>query len=47
MEATANTTMLDPGNIQGNLAGFNKDHQRFLFLRFPDKAAGQAFLLVT
>lgn len=45
LEAAATTTTLDPSNIQGNLAGFNKDHQRFLFLKFPNKAAGQAFLL--
>ncbi len=31
--------------IQGNiLAGFNKDHQTFLFLRFPDGAHGRAWL---
>lgn len=31
--------------IQGNiLAGFNKDHQVFLFLTFPDQAAGRAWL---
>lgn len=33
--------------IQGNIAGFNKPHQRFVFLRFPDKAAAQRFLHVT
>ncbi len=32
--------------IQGNIAGFNKPHQRFVFLGFPDKAAAQAFLRV-
>lgn len=30
--------------IQGNLAGFNKDHQRFIFVVFPDQATGKAFL---
>jgi len=34
----------DLGQIQGNLSGFNKDHQRFLFLKFPDQASGKAFL---
>lgn len=33
--------------IQGNIAGFNKPHQCFVFLRFPDKAAAQRFLHVT
>jgi Dyp-type peroxidase family len=31
-------------NVQGNLAGFNKDHQRFVFLQFPDAGNGRAFL---
>jgi Dyp-type peroxidase family len=34
----------DPDNIQGNLIGFNKDHQRLVFLRFSDAANGKAFL---
>lgn len=34
----------DPHAVQGNLAGFNKDNQRFLFLAFPDAASGRAFL---
>lgn len=33
------------GEIQGNvLAGFNKDHQGFVFLAFPSSGAGQAWL---
>ena len=44
MEAAAGVEGLDPSNIQGNLAGFNKDHQRFVFLQFPSKGSGQAFL---
>jgi Dyp-type peroxidase family len=32
-------------NIQGNIfGGFNKDHQTFLFLTFPDQASGRAWL---
>lgn len=38
--------VLDLREIQGNIAGFNKDHQRFVFLRFPDKAAAQGFVRV-
>jgi Dyp-type peroxidase family len=30
--------------IQGNIAGFNKDHQRFVYLLFADAASGRAFL---
>jgi Dyp-type peroxidase family len=33
--------------IQGNIAGFNKPFQRFVFLRFPGKAEAQRFLHVT
>ena len=33
--------------IQGNIAGFNKSFQRFVFLRFPGKAEAQRFLHVT
>jgi Dyp-type peroxidase family len=44
VEAAAEAVGLDPSNIQGNLAGFSKDHQRFVFLQFPDKGSGQAFL---
>ena len=32
--------------IQGNLAGFFKEHQRFVFLRFRDRATAQAFIKV-
>jgi deferrochelatase/peroxidase EfeB len=38
---------LELNEIQGNIAGFNKDHQRFVFLRFPSLAAAQGFLRVT
>jgi Dyp-type peroxidase family len=34
----------DAANIQGNLVGFNKDHQRLMFLRFSDAPSGKAFL---
>jgi Dyp-type peroxidase family len=34
----------DPDNVQGNVAGFNKDHQRLVFLRFADQASGRALL---
>jgi Dyp-type peroxidase family len=30
--------------IQGNLAGFNKDHQRFVFLRFTDTVSARNFV---
>lgn len=46
MEAGA-TDQLALDQIQGNIAGFNKPHQRFVFLRFPDVAAGRRFLHVT
>jgi Dyp-type peroxidase family len=35
---------VDLHDVQGNLVGFNKDHQRFLFLQFPDAASGKALL---
>jgi Dyp-type peroxidase family len=41
------TGLLELQEIQGNIAGFNKDHQRFIFLRFPNKDTAQAFLRVT
>lgn len=44
MHAATDTAAPDLANIQGNLAGFSKDHQRFVFLRFPDKATAQNFL---
>jgi Dyp-type peroxidase family len=34
----------DLQDIQGNLVGFNKDHQRLVFLAFPDAASGKSFL---
>jgi Dyp-type peroxidase family len=37
--------MIDGDEIQGNsLAGFNKDHQAFLFVRLGDAAGGRAWL---
>lgn len=44
MEAATTTATLALDQIQGNIAGFNKDHQRFVFLHFTDKATAQAFL---
>jgi Dyp-type peroxidase family len=35
---------VDLHDVQGNLVGFNKDQQRFLFLQFPDAASGKALL---
>jgi Dyp-type peroxidase family len=35
---------VDLHDIQGNLVGFNKGHQRLVFLQFPDPASGKAFL---
>ena len=34
----------DPQDIQGNMVGFNKDHQRLVFVGFPDAASAKAFL---
>lgn len=34
----------DLADIQGNLVGFNKDHQRLVYLRLPDESAGRVFL---
>jgi Dyp-type peroxidase family len=34
----------DRQDIQGNLVGFNKDHQVLVFVNFPDGAHGKAFL---
>jgi len=36
--------VLPLSDIQGNLAGFSKDQQRFVFLSFPDQASGRGFL---
>src|SRR3954469_17654579 len=47
MEAGTEAPTLALDQIQGNIAGFNKPNQRFVFLRFPDKAAGQHFLRAT
>jgi Dyp-type peroxidase family len=44
VEAASGTAGPDPDNVQGNVAGFNKDHQRLVFLRFADQASGCAFL---
>jgi Dyp-type peroxidase family len=41
----ADLPLRDSEEIQGNiLAGFNKDHQTFLFLRFADTASGRAYI---
>ncbi len=38
-------SLRESDEIQGNiLAGFNKDHQKFLFLQFADQASGRAWL---
>lgn len=34
----------DLQDIQGNMVGFNKDHQRLVFIGFPDAVSGKAFL---
>ncbi len=47
MQAETGSAEIALPEIQGNIAGFNKPHQRFVFLRFPDKAAAQRFLHVT
>jgi Dyp-type peroxidase family len=45
MEAsTEGAVHINRNDVQGNLVGFNKDHQRFVFLQFPDTANGRAFL---
>jgi hypothetical protein len=38
------TPTLPLNDIQGNLAGFNKDFQRFVFLSFPDEPSGRGLL---
>lgn len=35
---------VDLKDVQGNLVGFNKDHQRLVFLNFPNPASARAFL---
>jgi Dyp-type peroxidase family len=41
-------TRLDLDSIQGNiLAGFNKDHQHFLFFQLPDSDSGREWLRTT
>jgi len=44
MSSAATPPHLDPYNVQGNLVGFNKDHQRFVFVAFADRSGGQKFL---
>lgn len=34
----------DRNDIQGNLVGFNKDHQLLVFVSFPDTTSGKSFL---
>jgi Dyp-type peroxidase family len=36
----------DPENVQGNVAGFNKDHQRLVFIGFTDQVTARAFIAV-
>jgi deferrochelatase/peroxidase EfeB len=45
MSSTQASPHPDPNNVQGNVVGFNKDHQRFVFLAFADGAAAQQFLV--
>lgn len=45
MEAASDTTVLDADNVQGvGLAGFRKDHQEMLFVRFKDAKSGRKLL---
>lgn len=45
LAAAAGAVLRDDENIQGNiLAGFNKDHLVLLFLTFPSREVGQAWL---
>lgn len=47
MAVTALSPILPPevlAEIQGNIAGFNKDHQRFVYLLFADEGSARAFL---
>lgn len=45
MEATLQPgPSLNLNDIQGNVAGFNKDHQRVVFLRFADRDSGRRFV---
>jgi Dyp-type peroxidase family len=47
MEAgDAQEIQLELAEIQGNIAGFSKPHQRFVFLGFPDKTSAAGFLKV-
>src|SRR5436853_3278512 len=44
MTATTPLARSDLGDIQGNHAGFNKDHQRLMFIGFPDVGSGRKFM---
>ena len=41
--ASEDVTEVDLDDIQGNVVGFSKDHQRLLFIQFPNAATGRAF----
>jgi Dyp-type peroxidase family len=45
-ETPAAETLLALDQIQGNIAGFNKPFQSFVFLSFAEKASAQSFLSV-
>lgn len=44
-QSTTVPTPADAIDIQGNLIGFNKDHQQLLFVAFPSQSAGRALLV--
>lgn len=44
MTESSAVVIVDKAEVQGNLAGFNQDHQRLLYITFPDAATGQAVL---
>jgi Dyp-type peroxidase family len=44
VSSSAQSTHPDPKVVQGNIVGFNKDFQRFVFLGFADAMAGRSFL---
>jgi Dyp-type peroxidase family len=47
VEASATTDdvpEIDLQNIQGNIAGFNKPHQRYVLLQFPNQDSARGFL---
>lgn len=44
MNAGGNAVAPDRDDVQGNVASFNKDDQRLVFLRFADQSSRHAFL---